>query len=132
MPVCGEKLADAYPVTGPSTGTSGLAKTYPIGEAGPRLAASNATSRTRSQGGLGAARSGALRETETRDRELMRRLRCAVSIEMFSVSVPKKSRRAVRSAGFGRISTLCEISCCPSPFLGSSRSEHRAKLTGLS
>jgi len=51
---------------------------------------------------------------------------------MFSVCVPKKSRRTVRSAGFGRISTLCETSCCPSPLLGSSRSEHRAKLTGLS
>jgi hypothetical protein len=46
--------------------------------------------------------------------------------------VPKKSRRTARSAGRGRISTECEINCCPSPDLGSSRSEHRAKLTGLS
>jgi hypothetical protein len=38
----------------------------------------------------------------------------------------------VRSAGRGLMSTVCEISCCPSPLRGSSRSEHRAKLTGLS
>jgi hypothetical protein len=44
---------------------------------------------------------------------------------MLSVWVPKKSCRTVRSTGFGLISTVCEISCCPSPFLGSSRSEHR-------
>jgi hypothetical protein len=48
------------------------------------------------------------------------------------VCVPKKSRLTVRSAGRGLISTACEISCCPSPLLGSSRSEHRAKLIGLS
>jgi hypothetical protein len=51
---------------------------------------------------------------------------------MLSVWVPKKSRRMVRSAGRGLMSTVCEISCCPSPLRGSSRSEHRAKLTGLS
>ena len=72
---------------------------------GPRLVASNATSRTLSHDGLGAARSGALRDTETRERELIRRLRCAVSIRTLSVWVPKKSRRTVRSAGRGRIST---------------------------
>jgi hypothetical protein len=46
--------------------------------------------------------------------------------------VPKKSRLTVRSAGFGLISTECETSCWPSPLRGSSRSEQRAKLTGLS
>jgi len=77
-------------------------------------------------------RPGARRETETRDRLSMRRLRCAVSISTLSVWVPKKSWRTVRSAGRGLMSTLCETNCCPSPFLGSSRSEHRAKLTELS
>ena len=67
-----------------------------------------------------------------RERESMRRLRCAVSIWMLSVWVPKKSRRTVRSAGRGLISTVWEINCCPSPLRGSSRSEHRAKLTELS
>jgi len=38
----------------------------------------------------------------------------------------------VRSAGRGLISTLCETSFCPSSLRGSSRSEQRAKLTGLS
>jgi hypothetical protein len=94
--------------------------------------ASNATSRTLSHDGLGAARPGAWRDSETRDLESMRRLRCAVSIRTLSVWVPKKSRLTVRSAGRGRISTLWETSCCPSPLLGSSRSEQRAKLTGLS
>ena len=55
-------------------------------------------------------------------------VRCAVSIRTLSVWVPRKSRRTVRSAGRGLISTLCETSCCPSPLLGSSRSEQRAKL----
>ena len=82
--------------------------------------------------GSARARSSALRDTETRERESIRKLRCAVSIRMLSVWVPKKSRRTVRSAGRGRISTVWEISCCPSPLRGSSRSEHRAKLTGLS
>ncbi len=68
----------------------------------------------------------------TRERESMRRLRCAVSIRTLSVSVPKKSRRAVRSAGLGRISTEWETSSCPSPLSGSSRSEQRAKLTWVS
>jgi len=40
--------------------------------------------------------------------------------------------RAVRSAGRGLMSTACDTSCWPSPLFGSSRSEHRAKLTGLS
>jgi len=73
-----------------------------------------------------------LRDTETRERESIRKLRCADSIRMLSVWVPKKSRRTARSAGRGRISTEWEINCCPSPDFGSSRSEHRAKLTGLS
>ncbi len=94
--------------------------------------ASNATSRTLSQAGLCAARSGATRETETRERESIRKLRCAVSISTFSVWVLKKSCRMVRSTGRGLISTLCEISCWPSPLFGSSRSEQRAKLTALS
>ena len=34
--------------------------------------------------------------------------------------------------GRGRISTVWESNCCPSPLIGSSRSEQRAKLTGLS
>ena len=38
----------------------------------------------------------------------------------------------LRSAGRGRISTAWESNCCPSPLMGSSRSEQRAKLTGLS
>ena len=46
-----------------------------------------------------------MRETETRERESIRRLRCDVSITMLSVWVPKKSCRTVRSAGFGLIST---------------------------
>ena len=45
---------------------------------------------------------------------------------------PKKSRREVRSAVLGRMSTLCEISCWPPPLIGSSLSEQRAKLTGMS
>ena len=94
--------------------------------------ASNATSRMSSHDGLGAVRSGAWRETETRERESIRKLRCAASISTLSVWVPKKSCRTVRSAGRGRISTEWEINCCPSPDFGSSRSEHRAKLTGLS
>jgi len=57
---------------------------------------------------------------------------CGASITTLSVKVPKKSRREVRSAGRGRISTLWEISCCPSPLLGSSHKVQRAKLTGLS
>ena len=77
-------------------------------------------------------RPSAWRETDTRDLESIRRLRCAVSISTLSVWVPKKSRRTVRSAGFGLISTECETSCWPSPLRGSSRSEQRAKLTGLS
>src|ERR1700722_7052962 len=132
MPLPGGKLAAAYWVTGCWTGTSGLANTYPIGDEGPRLVASKATSRTLSHGRLCAVRSGALRETETLDRESIRRLRCGVSISTLSVWVPKKSCRTVRSAGRGRISTVCETNCCPLPLLGSSRSEHRAKLTGLS
>ena len=40
--------------------------------------------------------------------------------------------RVARLAGFGLISTLCETSFWPSPLVGSSRSEQRAKLTGLS
>ena len=44
----------------------------------------------------------------------------------------RTERREVRSAGFGRISTLWDISSCPSPLFGSSRSEQRANLTGLS
>jgi len=94
--------------------------------------ASNATSRTSSHDGLGAVRSSTCRDTDTRERESIRRLRCAVSIRTLSVWVPKKSRRTVRSVGRGRISTLWEISCWPSPVRGSSRSEQRAKLTGLS
>ena len=97
-----------------------------------RLLASIATSRTLSQGRLWARRSGALRDTDTLDRESIRKLRCAVSIRMLSVWVPKKSHRVVRSAGRGLMSTLCEINSWPSPSLGCSRSEHRAKLTGLS
>jgi len=62
----------------------------------------------------------------------MRKLRCAASITTLSVSVPKKSRRTLRSEGRGRISTWCEISFWPPPLLGSSRSVQRAKLTGLS
>ncbi len=62
----------------------------------------------------------------------MRKFRCDASITTLSVKVPKKSRREVRSAGRGRISTLCETSSCPSPLRGSSRSVQRAKLTGLS
>jgi hypothetical protein len=89
-------------------------------------------SRTLSQDGLGAVRPGALRDTETRDLESMRKCRCAVSITTLSVSVPKKSRLAVRWDGRGLMSTVCEINCCPSPVLGSSRSEQRAKLTALS
>jgi hypothetical protein len=77
-------------------------------------------------------RPSACRETDTRDLESIRKLRCAVSIRTLSVWVPKKSRRTVRSAGRGRISTLWETSCWPSPVRGSSRSEQRAKLTGLS
>ena len=83
-------------------------------------------------GRLCAARPGALRDTDTRERESIRRLRCGVSISTLSVWVPKKSRRTVRSAGRGRISTVCETNCWPPPLFGSSRSEHRAKLTGLS
>ena len=45
---------------------------------------------------------------------------------------PRPVERTARSAGRGRISTEGEINCCPSPLRGSSRSEHRAKLTGLS
>ncbi|HJX21095.1 MAG TPA: hypothetical protein VJ454_08890, partial [Steroidobacteraceae bacterium] len=93
------------------------------------LEASSATSRTLSHDGLGAVRPSAWRETETRDLESILKLRCAVSISTLSVWVPKKSRLAVRSAGFGLMSTECETSCCPSPLRGSSRSEHRAKLT---
>jgi len=84
------------------------------------------------QDGLGAVRPGVCRNTETRERESIRRWRCGASITMLSVWVPKKSRRTVRSAGRGLISTLCETSCWPSPLRGSSRSEHRAKLTELS
>ena len=62
----------------------------------------------------------------------MRRWRCWVSMTMLSVKVPKKSRRAVRSEGRGRMSTLWEISSWPPPLSGSSRSEQRAKLTLLS
>jgi hypothetical protein len=94
--------------------------------------ASKATSRTLSHSGLGAARPGAFRETDTRDLESMRKLRCEVSIRMLSVWVPKKSCLTVRSAGRGLMSTVCEASSCPSPLRGSSRSEQRAKLTGLS
>ena len=36
------------------------------------------------------------RDTETRERESIRKLRCAVSIRMLSVWVPKKSRRTAR------------------------------------
>ena len=43
---------------------------------------------------------------------------------------PRKYRRYV--AGRGLISTAWESNCCPSPLRGSSRSEQRAKLTGLS
>src|ERR1700722_9922427 len=132
MPLPGTKLVDAYDVTGCCTGTSGLAKTYPIGDEGPRLVASNATSRTLSHPRLCAARPGALRETETRDLESIRRLRCGISIRTLSVCVPKKSCRTVRPAGRGLISTVCETNCCPPPLLGSSRNEQRAKLTGLS
>ena len=39
------------------------------------------------------------RDTETRERESIRKLRCAVSITTLSVWVPKKSCRTVRSAG---------------------------------
>ncbi|MGY4508249.1 hypothetical protein ACVIN2_001703 [Bradyrhizobium sp. USDA 3650] len=85
-----------------------------------------------SQPGLAAARAGGWRDTFTRERESMRRVRCAASITTLSVRVPKKSRRTLRSAGRGRISTLCEISSWPWPLLGSSRSVQRAKLTGLS
>jgi hypothetical protein len=85
-----------------------------------------------SQHGLGAARPGGWRDTDTRDLESIRKLRCAVSISTLSVWVPKKSRLAVRSAGRGLISTVWETSCWPSPDLGSSRSEQRAKLTELS
>ncbi|MCP1739533.1 hypothetical protein ACVMHY_006955 [Bradyrhizobium barranii subsp. barranii] len=85
-----------------------------------------------SQGGLTASRAGGLRETDTRERESMRKFRCAASITTLSVSVPKKSRRTWRSDGRGRISTLCEISSWPLPLFGSSRSVQRAKLTGLS
>ncbi len=77
----------------------------------------------------GRARGG---QTDTRDLESMRRVRCGVSIRMLSVWVPKKSCRMVRSAGRGLISTPCEINCWPPPLSGSSRSEHRAKETGLS
>jgi hypothetical protein len=94
--------------------------------------ASNAASRISSHAGLGAARSSGLRDTDTRERESIRKFRWADSISMLSVWVPKKSRRTARSAGRGRISTVWEINCCPSPLRGSSRSEHRAKLTGLS
>src|ERR1700719_4443818 len=76
-PPPGGKLAEAYDVTGRCTGTSGLGKTYPIGEAGQRLLTSMARSRTLSQGRLCAPRSGALRDTDTRERESIRRLRCA-------------------------------------------------------
>ncbi|MHC2327722.1 hypothetical protein ACVI3S_005742 [Bradyrhizobium diazoefficiens] len=63
-----------------------------------------------SQAGLTASRAGGWRETATRERESMRKLRCAASITTLSVSVPKKSRRILRSDGRGRISTWCEIS----------------------
>ena len=68
----------------------------------------------------------------TEERESIRKVRCGVSIETVSMWIPKKSARMVRSAGFGRMSTVCDTSCWPSPLLGSSRSEQRAKLTGLS
>ncbi|GLR86746.1 hypothetical protein GCM10007857_34570 [Bradyrhizobium iriomotense] len=85
-----------------------------------------------SQGGLKASRAGGVRDTDTRERESIRKLRCGASIKILSVRVPKKSRRTLRLAGRGRISTLCEMSSCPSPLLGSRRSVQRAKLTGLS
>ena len=62
-----------------------------IGDDGPRLVASKATSRTVSQGLLDAARSSAWRATLTRDLESIRKWRCAVSIRTLSVWVPKKS-----------------------------------------
>ena len=51
-----------------------------------------------SQGGLEASRAGGCRKTDTRERESIRKLRCAASITTLSVSVPKKSRRTWRSA----------------------------------
>ena len=45
---------------------------------------------------------------------------------------PRPADRTVRSAGRGLMSTVCETNCWPPPLLGSSRSEQRAKLTGLS
>jgi len=93
---------------------------------------SNAASRTPSHAGLSALRPGAWRDSVTRERESMRKVRCGVSIDTLSMRIPKKSERTVRSAGRGRMSTACETSCWPSPLFGSSRSEQRAKLTGLS
>src|SRR5207245_188353 len=55
----------------------------------PEAGRPKATSRTVSQAGLGAVRSKALRATVTRDRESIRKWRCAVSIRTLSVWVPK-------------------------------------------
>ena len=72
------------------------------------------------------------RETETRDRESMRRLRCGVSIRMLSVMgaekiVPHRAVGGPRPDLDGVRDQFLSVAV-----LGSSRSEQRAKLTGLS
>jgi hypothetical protein len=68
-------------------------------------------------------------ETDTRDRESVRKVQCGASIRMLSTGAEEIAARCGPPAAYNR---RVRNQFLPSPLRGSSRSEHRAKFTGLS